>query len=101
MRKKQSNISDPTPRSWIWPVKSESRETIRSSTESNSRPAIRPTREIDSLGSIRSDMSTEEGTETPPPLDEVMEDIRREPVRRVAAEDRYADRDGYDVLEDE
>jgi hypothetical protein len=46
-------------------------------------------------------MATEEGTETTSPLDEVMEDIRRELVRRVAAEDRNANRDVYDALEDE
>lgn len=46
-------------------------------------------------------MATEEGSETTSPLDEVMEDIRRELVRRVAAEDRNANRDIYDALEDE
>jgi len=46
-------------------------------------------------------MATEEGAETTSPLDEVMEDIRRELVRRVAAEDRSANRDTYDALEDE
>jgi hypothetical protein len=46
-------------------------------------------------------MATEEGTETTSPLDEVMEEIRRELVRRVAAEDRNANRDIYDALEDE
>ncbi|WP_201289146.1 hypothetical protein [Halovenus carboxidivorans] len=46
-------------------------------------------------------MATEEGTETDSPLDEVMADIRRELVQRVAAEDRNANRDIYDALEDE
>ena len=46
-------------------------------------------------------MATEEGTETASPLDDVMEDIRRELVRRVAAQDRDANRDVYDALEDE
>ncbi|AUX10196.1 hypothetical protein AArcSl_2576 [Halalkaliarchaeum desulfuricum] len=46
-------------------------------------------------------MATEEGTETNSPLDEVMEDIRRELVRRVAAEDRNVNREIYDALEDE
>jgi len=46
-------------------------------------------------------MATEEGTETTSPLDEVMEDIRRELLRRVAADDRNANRDVYDALEDE
>ena len=46
-------------------------------------------------------MATEGGTETTAPLDEVMEDIRRELIRRVAAEDRNTNRDIYDALEDE
>ncbi|WP_202593943.1 hypothetical protein [Halorubrum halophilum] len=46
-------------------------------------------------------MATEEGAETTSPLDDVMEDIRRELVRRVAADDRETNRDIYDALEDE
>jgi hypothetical protein len=46
-------------------------------------------------------MATEEGTETTSPLDEVMEDIRRELIRRVAAADRETNRVVYDALEDE
>jgi hypothetical protein len=46
-------------------------------------------------------MATEEGTDAASPLDEVMENIRRELVQRVAAEDRNANRDIYDALEDE
>jgi hypothetical protein len=46
-------------------------------------------------------MATEDGTDTTSPLDEVMEDIRQELVRRVAAADREANRDVYDALEDE
>jgi hypothetical protein len=46
-------------------------------------------------------MPTEEGSETASPLDEVLEDIRRELVRRVAAEDRNVNRGIYDALEDE
>ena len=46
-------------------------------------------------------MATEEGTETTSPLDEVMEGIRRELVRLVAADDRNANRYVYDALEDE
>jgi hypothetical protein len=46
-------------------------------------------------------MATEEGTESGSPLDEVMEDIRGELVRRVAAADRDANREIYDALEDE
>lgn len=46
-------------------------------------------------------MATEEGTQPESPLDEVMEDIRREIVRRVAAADRDANRDIYNALEHE
>jgi hypothetical protein len=46
-------------------------------------------------------MATEEGTETVSPLDNVMEDIRRELVRRAAADDRDSNRDIYDALEGE
>ncbi|WP_459889914.1 hypothetical protein [Halostagnicola bangensis] len=46
-------------------------------------------------------MATEEGTEFGSPPDEVMDDIRRELVQRVAAADRDANRDIYDALENE
>lgn len=46
-------------------------------------------------------MATEEGAESSSPLDEVMDDIRRELVRRVAATDRESNRDIYDALEKE
>lgn len=46
-------------------------------------------------------LATEEGTGSTSPLDEVMEDTRRELVRRVAAADRDANRDVYDALETE
>ena len=46
-------------------------------------------------------MATEEGAETTSPLDDVMADIRRELVRRVAAEDRDANREVYDAFEDQ
>lgn len=46
-------------------------------------------------------MATEEGTESESPLDEVMEDIRGEVVRRVAAANRDANREVYDALENE
>ncbi len=46
-------------------------------------------------------MATEEGAKTTSPLDDVMEDIRRDLVRRVAADDRDSNRDIYDALEDE
>ncbi len=45
-------------------------------------------------------MATEEGTENTP-LDDAMEDIRRELVLRVAKADRDEHRDIYDALEDE
>lgn len=46
-------------------------------------------------------MATEEGVESESPLDAVMEELRHELVRRVAAADREANRDIYDALEDE
>jgi hypothetical protein len=46
-------------------------------------------------------MATEEETEPSSPLDEAMDDIRRELVQRVAAADRDAHREIYDALEDE
>ncbi|WMT07556.1 hypothetical protein NP511_00790 [Natrinema thermotolerans] len=46
-------------------------------------------------------MATEESSESDSPLDEVMDDIRRELVQRVAAADRDANRKIYDALENE
>jgi hypothetical protein len=46
-------------------------------------------------------MATEKSSESASPLDEVMEDIRGELVRRVAAADRDANREIYDALENE
>jgi hypothetical protein len=46
-------------------------------------------------------MSTDESTDPRSPLDDVMDDIRRELVRRVAATDREANREIYDALEKE
>ncbi|MFC4542042.1 hypothetical protein ACFO5R_08895 [Halosolutus amylolyticus] len=46
-------------------------------------------------------MATKDGSESGSPLDEVMEDIRRELVQRAAAADRDANRDIYDALENE
>jgi hypothetical protein len=46
-------------------------------------------------------MATEEGTSTKTAVDEVMEDIRRELVRRVGESDRDSNREIYDALEDE
>jgi death-on-curing protein len=49
----------------------------------------------------RSGMATDEGADSVSPLDEVMDDIRQELVRRVAAADREENRAIYDALEDE
>jgi len=46
-------------------------------------------------------MAAEEGTESASQLDEVMEDLRTELVRRVATADRDANREIYDALEHE
>jgi len=46
-------------------------------------------------------MSTDDTTESHSPLDEVMDDIRRELVQRVAAADRDNNREIYDALEQE
>lgn len=56
---------------------------------------------INLLRSIYSGVPTEEETEATSPLDEVMEEIRLELVRRVAAEDRDVNRDIYDAPKDE
>jgi len=46
-------------------------------------------------------MATDDGAAADSPLDEVMADIRRELVQRVATADRDANRDVYDALETE
>ncbi len=46
-------------------------------------------------------MATEEGSGSGSPLDEVMGDIRREPVQRVAAADRDANREVHGALKNE
>ena len=46
-------------------------------------------------------MPTDDPAEPSSPFDEVMDDIRRELVQRIAAADREANRDIYDALEDE
>lgn len=46
-------------------------------------------------------MRIEDGAESDSPLDEVMDDIRRELVQQVATADRDANRDIYDALENE
>jgi len=66
-----------------------------------SSSVIRRTRTINSVRDILSDMATEEGTESASPLDEVMEEIRQELVRRVATADRQSNREIYDALENE
>ena len=65
------------------------------------RSMIRRTQTNNGDQSVRSDMATEEGAETASPLDDVMEDIRQELIRRVAADDRNSNRNVYDALEDE
>jgi len=59
------------------------------------------TRTINDVRRVLSGMATEEGAEPTSPLDDAIEDIRRELVRRVAADDRDSNRDVYDALEDE
>lgn len=59
------------------------------------------TRMINRIPDKPSAMATEEGAEAVSPMDEVMEDIRRELVRRVAAADRDENRDIYDALDSE
>lgn len=56
---------------------------------------------INRVRTVHSNMVTEDGTGSDSPLDEVMEDIGRELVRRVAAADRDVNRDIYGTLEDE
>lgn len=46
-------------------------------------------------------MSTDDTAKSRSPLDEVMDDIRRELVQRVATADRDRNRDIYDALEHE
>ena len=46
-------------------------------------------------------MSTDDAESTGPPIDAVMEDIRREIVRRAVDQDMDDHRDVYDALADE
>lgn len=46
-------------------------------------------------------MPIDDRDEPSSPLEEVMDDVRREIVRRVAAADREANREIYDALENE
>jgi len=59
------------------------------------------TRTINRIRSQEIDMATEERVDERSPLDDVLEDIRRELVLRVAKADRDEHRDIYDVLENE
>ena len=69
--------------------------------DSISCPTIHPTRTINGARSQHVNMATEEETGDGTPLDDVMEDIRRELVLRVAKADRDKHRDIYDALENE
>lgn len=69
--------------------------------DSISCPTNHRTRTINRTHSQEIDMATEEKTEERTPLDDVMEDIRRELVLRVAKADRDEHRDIYDALEHE
>jgi len=64
-------------------------------------PTIHRTRTINRIRSQDIDMATEERADERSPLDDVMEDIRRELVLRVAKADRDEHRDIYDALENE
>ena len=46
-------------------------------------------------------MPTDDPDEPSSPFEDVMDDIRQELVRRIAAADREANREIYDALEDE
>ena len=64
-------------------------------------PMTRRTRTINRGRGQEVFMATEEQTGDRTPLDDVMDDIRRELVLRVAKADRDEHRDIYDALEDE
>jgi len=64
-------------------------------------PTIQRTRTINTRQHLRLAMSTDDTTDAHSPLDEVMDDIRRELVQRVAAADRESNREIYDALEHE
>ena len=59
------------------------------------------TRTINRFRDIQLGMSTDERSERSTPVDEVMVDIRRELVRRVATADRDSNRAIYDALDNE
>lgn len=56
---------------------------------------------VNRVHTVPGNMATEEEATEKPPVDEVMEDIRRELVRELAKADRNRHRDIYDALEDE
>lgn len=60
-----------------------------------------PIRTVNSVQDVNLVMAIEDGAESSSPLDEVMEDIRQELIRRVAAADREEHREIYDALEQE
>ena len=64
-------------------------------------PMNRWTRTINRTRGQEIDMATGEKTGERTPLDDVMEDIRRELVLRAARADRDEHRDIYDALENE
>lgn len=67
----------------------------------SSCPTNHRTRTINRIHGQGVDMATEEKTGERTPLDDVMDDIRRELVLRVAKADRDEHRDIYDALENE
>jgi len=66
-----------------------------------SYPTNHRTRTINRIRGQELDMATEEKTGERTPLDDVMDDIRRQLVLRVAKADRDEHRDIYDALENE
>ncbi len=66
-----------------------------------SYPMSHRTRTINRIHRQEEYMATEEKAGERTPLDDVMEDIRRELVLRVAKADRDEHRDMYDALENE
>lgn len=67
----------------------------------SSSPMNHRTRTINRTRGQEKDMATGEKTGERTPLDDVMEDIRRELVLRAARADRDEHRDIYDALENE
>ncbi len=67
----------------------------------NNCPTNHRTRTINGIRGQEVDMATEEKTGERTPLDDVMDNIRRELVLRVAKADRDEHRDIYDALENE